>query len=601
MARILVGLMAWWRPMVAVLTPLVLSVIPALTGSAEARCGYVILIMAVYWITEAVPLAATALVPVFAFPLLGVLSTSSVCLVYMKDTNVMFMGGLIMAVAVEHCNLHKRIALFVMLHVGQSPRLLMAGFMITTTFLSMWISNTAAAAMIVPIVDAVVQELAKGQDLDVKKTRVVAVPLAEDAVVAPRHQSRLALYESNPSIADTVSTSDEATPRLDQKEAVSRAPELSVLTEADDATSDAVRKMFFLSVAFAANIGGTGSPLGCGPNLVVMGILQSTFSEPTELNFATWMLFNVPGMILNMVLGWCWLQILYMSCGRNRIQTSNRERDRAMKKFLQEHYDSLGRITQHEIVVLILFSTLVFLWVFRAPGFVTGWAQFFTDSFEEKVVVRDATPVMFMVFLLFCIPARTSWTCCSSGDKASETRNRHETCLTWEVVHAKVPWGVILLLGGGFAVAEAAKVSGLSLWLGHQLQYFAVMPKELIVFVVCLITAMLTEVASNTATASVLLPVIKDLALGINVNPLYLMLPAAVCCAYAFMLPVATPGNAIILTAARMNTLEMMRAGAVMNLLCVLVITLMINTLGVVIFDLHSMPTWVNSTVTVVR
>ncbi|XP_037784344.1 solute carrier family 13 member 5-like isoform X2 [Penaeus monodon] len=601
MARILVGLMTWWRPMVAVLTPLLLSVIPALTGSSEARCGYVILIMAVYWITEAVPLAATALVPVFAFPLLGVLSTSSVCLVYMKDTNVMFMGGLIMAVAVEHCNLHKRIALFVMLHVGQSPRLLMAGFMITTTFLSMWISNTAAAAMIVPIVDAVVQELGKGQDLDVKKTRVVAVPLAEDAVVAPRHQSHLALYESNPSIAETVSTSDEATPRLDQKEAVSRAPELSVLAEADDTTSDAVRKMFFLSVAFAANIGGTGSPLGCGPNLVVMGILQSTFSEPTELNFATWMLFNVPGMILNMVLGWCWLQILYMKCGRNRIQTSSRERDRAMKKFLQEHYDSLGRITQHEIVVLVLFSTLVFLWVFRAPGFVTGWAQFFTDSFEEKVIVRDATPVMFMVFLLFCIPARTSWTCCSSGDKASETRDRQETCLTWEVVHAKVPWGVILLLGGGFAVAEAAKVSGLSLWLGHQLQYFAVMPKELIVFIVCLITAMLTEVASNTATASVLLPVIKDLALGINVNPLYLMLPAAVCCAYAFMLPVATPGNAIILTAARMNTIEMMRAGAVMNLVCVLVITLMINTLGVVIFDLHSMPTWVNSTVTVVR
>ncbi|XP_042875469.1 solute carrier family 13 member 5-like isoform X2 [Penaeus japonicus] len=601
MARILVGLMAWWRPLVAVLTPLVLCVIPALTGSSEARCGYVILIMAVYWITEAVPLAATALVPVFAFPLLGILSTSSVCLVYMKDTNVMFMGGLIMAVAVEHCNLHKRIALFVMLHVGQSPRLLMAGFMITTTFLSMWISNTAAAAMIVPIVDAVVQELGKGREVEVKKTRVVAVPIAEDSVVAPRNQSRLALYESSASIAESVSTSDEAAPRLEQKEAVSRAPELSVLTEADDADSDAVRKMFFLSVAFAANIGGTGSPLGCGPNLVVMGILQSTFSEPTELNFATWMLFNVPGMIFNMVLGWCWLQILYMNCGRNRIQTSNHERERAMKRFLQEHYESLGRITQHEVVVLVLFSTLVFLWVFRAPGFVTGWAQFFTDSFEEKVVVRDATPVMFMVFLLFCIPARTSWTCCSSGDKASEIRDRRETCLTWEVVHAKVPWGVILLLGGGFAVAEAAKVSGLSLWLGHQLQYFAVMPKELIVFVVCLITAMLTEVASNTATASVLLPVIKDLALGINVNPLYLMLPAAVCCAYAFMLPVATPGNAIILTAARMNTLEMMRAGVVMNLLCVLVITLMINTLGVVIFDLHTMPAWVNSTVTVVR
>ncbi|XP_069169486.1 Na(+)/citrate cotransporter isoform X2 [Procambarus clarkii] len=588
----------WWRPIVVILTPLILSFLLILAPSPEARCAYVIMVMAVYWMTEALPLAVTALVPVFAFPLLGVLSTGAVCQVYLKDTNVMFMGGLIMAVAVEHCNLHKRIALFVILHVGQSPRLLMAGFMITTTFLSMWISNTAAAAMIVPIVDAVVLELAKMKMIEARRKQEGMEPTLQEVTVSLPKQSCLKLCDSDATFTDIIYK--DGTPQLDQKKAA-KAAEFS-LPEDDEDDDDAyeesqsVRKMFFLSVAFAANIGGTGSPLGCGPNLVVMGILQSTFSEPTDLNFATWMMFNVPGMILCCLLGWCWLQVLYMCCGNNRVQRSSPAQERAMKTFLCEHYESLGRITQHELVVLLSFTLLVFLWVFRAPGFIPGWAQLISNTFEEKVLIRDATPVMLIVFLLFCIPARSE--CCTDpnpDDRNMKSRRRLETCLTWEVVHEKVPWGVILLLGGGLAMAEAAKVSGLSVFLGHQLQHFVIMPKELIVFVVCLMTAMLTEVASNTATASVLLPVIKDLALGINVNPLYLMLPATVCCAYAFMLPVATPGNAIILTAARMNTYEMMRAGLVMNVLCVLVITIMINTLGVIIFDLNNIPSWVNS------
>ncbi|KAG7155138.1 Solute carrier family 13 member 3-like [Homarus americanus] len=562
----------WWQPVIVILTPLILSLLPFLYPSTESRCAYVIIVMAVYWITEALPLAVTALVPIFAFPLLGVLSTAAVCQVYLKDTNFMFMGGLIMAVAVEHCNLHKRIALFVILHVGQSPRLLMAGFMITTIFLSMWISNTAAAAMLVPIVDAVVLELCKTRKIEVRLEQERAVPTLQEVTVSLPRQSRLKLCDSDATFSDIIIKDEDGTPQLERKE--KQAKELPENEDTDE-ESKAVRKMFFLGVAFAANIGGTGSPLGCGPNLVVMGILQNTFEEPTGLNFATWMMFNVPGMIICGVLGWCWLQILFMFCGKVRVQKSSPLRERAMKMFLRDHYDGLGRITQHELVVLTSFTLLVFL------------------------IIRDATPVMLMVCLLFTIPAKSQ--CCSDVDSDDRKPKRMEMCLTWEVVHEKLPWGIILLLGGGLAMAEAAKSSGLSVFLGQQLQHFDVMPKELIVFVVCLMTAMLTEVASNTATASVLLPVIKDLALGINVNPLYLMLPATVCCAYAFMLPVATPGNAIILTAARMSTHEMMRAGAVMNVLCVLVITLMINTLGVAIFDLHNIPSWVNSTTTSVH
>lgn len=593
-------LKGWWRPVVLLLAPLIFSFIPIVGRTAEMRCGYVIIVMAVYWMTEALPLPATALIPVFAFPLLGVLSTAQVCQVYLKDSNVMFLGGLIMAVGVEHCNLHKRIALFVILHVGQSPRLLMAGFMITTTFLSMWISNTAAAAMIVPIVDAVVLQLCQTRRVEAKlaKEKSLPPPSLQDVTVNLPRQSLIKLCDSDSTFSDIIKD-EEGTPKLERKEdQESGKTTEGCVADAYEEESHSVKKMFFLAVAFSANIGGTGSPLGCGPNLVVMGILQSTFSEPTGLNFATWMLFNVPGMIVCCLLGWSWLQILYMCCGKGRVRNSTPNCQRVMKDFLRGQYESLGRISQHELVVLLAFTLLVFLWVFRAPGFVTGWAHHITNSFDERVVIRDATPVMLIVFLLFCIPA--NYPCCDDTDSGEKSSGRYRGCLTWEIVHEKVPWGVIMLLGGGLAMAEAAKVSGLSVFLGQQLQHFAIMPKELIVFVVCLLTAMLTEVASNTATASVLLPVIKDLALGINVNPLYLMLPATVCCAYAFMLPVATPGNAIILTAARMNTHEMMRAGIMMNILCVVVINVMINTLGVVIFDLHTLPSWVNSTTSTV-
>ncbi|XP_066951651.1 Na(+)/citrate cotransporter-like isoform X2 [Macrobrachium rosenbergii] len=581
----------YWQYLLLFITPFALLPVAVIGHTVEFRCAYVILVMATYWVTEAIPLAVTALIPVFAFPLFGILGTRAVTAVYMKDTNFMFMGGLIMAVAVEHCNLHKRIALFVMMHMGQSPKRLLAGFMITTAFLSMWISNTATAAMMVPIVDAVSKELERTLELKEdpirKKMAAKEKALQEEATFNQMKQSHYSLAENAQS--PTSDMSIKSASMSSKKVSVCYEPEHS--TEED---SQALRKMFFLGVAFAANIGGTGSPLGCSPNLIVLSILQSTFGEGTGLNFATWMMFNVPGMILCVTFGWCWLQILCKTCTickkKGEIEDGNEYQEKAIKIFLQDQYRGLGPVSQHEIVVFCSFTVLVFLWVFRDPGFMHGWAYYISSSFENDVHIRDATPVMLMVFILFCVPR--SFRKGNSGVV--------EGCLTWKVVHERTPWGIILLLGGGLAMAEAAKVSGLSAWLGYQLQYLGFMPKEAIVLFICFVTAMLTEVASNTATASVLLPVLKDLSLAIGVNPIYLMLPAAVCCAYAFMLPVATPGNAIVLTAAGLRTHEMMRAGFVMNVLCVVIITLMINTLGVVLFDLDSFPDWAMNVTSVI-
>ncbi|XP_063586145.1 Na(+)/citrate cotransporter-like isoform X2 [Penaeus indicus] len=581
-----------WRAFVIVLTPILLGIFPLLIPTPEARCGYVILVMAVYWMTEAIPLAVTALIPVFAFPLLGILSTGKVCLVYMKETNMMFLGGLTVAIAVEHCNLHKRIALFVILHIGQSPRRLMAGFMLTTMFLSMWISNTASTAMMVPIVDAILVELYSSRDKDGEGREP-----AGDLSVAPQHQSQMELVTTNGKSGQSQEVSESPSrDAVEAKEAIAGDTEAALTSTPPDEECRAFKDMCFLALAYSANLGGTGSLTGTGPNLVTKAVLSSSFSEPTGLNFATWMAFNVPGMLVCVLLAWLWLQFLFMGlCGRkSTIQQTTPEREAAVKRLIREKYRQLGPMTHHEATVLTLFVVLVFLWLFRAPEFVPGWSKWFSAAFGEDLEVDDATPAMLIVFLLFVLPAKLNFWCFRDPN-APPTSS--PACMTWDVVQKKIPWGVVLLLGGGFAMAEASKVSGLSEWLGEQLRYFDVMPKEAIVFIVCLMTAMLTEVASNTATASILLPVLKELALNIQVNPLYLMLPAAVCCSYAFMLPVATPPNAIVFSAANMRSQDMMKAGFAMNVICVLVITIMINTLGVALFDLQNMPSWANSTI----
>ncbi|RXG56914.1 Solute carrier family 13 member 3 [Armadillidium vulgare] len=285
-------------------------------------------------------------------------------------------------------------------------------------------------------------------------------------------------------------------------------------------------------------------------------MMISSFPGDTGLNFVTWMLFNVPAMLLCILCMWTLLQIHFMGIGKwRKFPKCSEEKKERIRNLVQHHYDSLGPITFHEICVTVLFSTLVLLWVFRAPG-----------------KVGNATPAILIKNQRFSEPT--------------------PPCLTWEAVHKKVPWGLILLVGGGFAMAEGASASGLSTWMQVQLQVLEVLPKQAIVFLVCLITTFLTEIITNITAASILLPVLRDMAIGLGIHPLYLMLPGTVCCSYAFMLPVSNPPNAIAFNASTMKTTDMMKAGVFLNFICILIMTLLINTLGVAIFDLNTFPVW---------
>ncbi|KAI9557048.1 hypothetical protein GHT06_016845 [Daphnia sinensis] len=568
----------YWKTYILVLLPLVLLPLPVIGQGKEARAGYVIIIMAIYWMTEALPLAITSLLPVVLFPLLGIMSTGKVCTAYMKETNMMFIGGLMVALTIEHCNLHKRIALRVLLLVGASPRWLMLGFMLTTMFLSMWISNTATTAMMVPIVEAVVQELFKDGDEEMK--RDPNVRMVPDGMSTCSSSNT---FDIDLDSSEGVSQNLEAVSIDSIADVGKSCQELTSSADQSDDLCVNMRKCFLLSVAYSANIGGTGTSIGSGTNLVLKGVFKELYGSAPGLNFASWMAFNVPGMLINTFLAWIWLQCLFL--GFKRTTADDNAHAAVVKKLIRTKYEELGPMTFHELATLILFILCVALWFFRDPQFITGWAEFL-----PAVEVDDATAVMTIVLLLFIIPAKPKFWNRQTGERNCDGPS--PALLEWKLVQDRLPWGIVLLLGGGFALSDASKASGLSSWLGDQLAVLSFLPPFAIMLIICIMTAAVTEVASNTATANILLPILSEMAVTIKVNPLFLMLPATVTCSYAFMLPVATPPNAIVFAAGKMNPVDMVKAGLLMNVVCVVVICVLMASFGSFIFGFDEFPDW---------
>ncbi|XP_071033528.1 Na(+)/citrate cotransporter isoform X2 [Parasteatoda tepidariorum] len=486
--------------------------------------------MAVYWILEPVHITVTALMPVFLMPLFGILDASEVCSNYMKEILMMFVGGLAVAVAVEHCGLHERIALKVLKHIGSDAKWLMLGFMLTTMFLSMWISNTATTAMMVPIVDAIMSEL----------------------------------RTSNQRAHLTTSTDD------------------LVLI---DKNYDKLHMALLLSIAYSANCGGTGTITGTSPNMILKGFIEEMYPETTEVTFASWMLYNIPGMIACVFVGWLLLQLLYLPSCKSK---QDDEENKNIKRVISSRLDALGSMTFHEAAVFFLFLLLVFLWIFREPKFMKGWAERISPlAITQQHRIGDAVPVIAIMFLLFLIPAEP-W--------RLGTVEGSPPLLQWSAMQRRLPWGLFILLGGGFALAHGAKASGLSNWLGEQMIQFSFLPPLAVQSILCVLTAALTEVMSNSTVATIFLPIINQMAIAFHVHPLYLMLPVTITCSYAFMLPVATGPNAIVFDTGCMRVVDMIKPGIFMNIICCFIQLIMVNSLGVALFNLKDPTNWSNST-----
>ncbi|CAG0885548.1 unnamed protein product [Cyprideis torosa] len=568
-----------WKGIVLVSVPIILTPVLITDWDSHAtRCAVVLLLMAIYWITEAVPIPVTALIPMWAFPALGVLSTGEVTKVYMKETNAMFLGGLMVIIAIEYCGLHERIAFRALLLVGTAEKWLMLGFMSVTMLLSMWISNTATTALMVPVVEAVLNELYKpdevpespatmshaisngklgAKSLDDKLLRRKVEDVQTEFHSGIRHSRAglsmvdLEMYNSTweneldaPDEDDEDNDSEEEPPPRPQEEL---RPNVIAFKRA--------RNLILCGVAYAANIGGTGSLTGTGPNLVVKGLLDELLSSSS------------PGTLKPQLM-----------------KEDLKERAENARKIIQKRYDDLGPLT-----------------IFRSPRFMPGWAD------DSPVNVGGATPAIFIGFLLFALPAHPTYMShfpkflrfAVSRPGQPPPRKGADALITWSAVHERMPWGVLILIGGGFALSEAVQKSGLSNLLGDKLEALSSIPPGAFLLIVTLATSFLTEVTSSTAFASIIIPILLRVSESLRLNPLYLSLPCAISCSYAFMLPAATPPNAIVYHAAQMNSMDLIRNGFVLNIVCVLVINLMTISLGNVFFDINTYPSWAENVTSV--
>lgn len=604
-----------------ILIPLVLS------EHKEMRCAYVLIVMAIMWLTEAIPISATSLAPVFLFPVCGVMKASDVSKSYVNDTSMLFLGGLILAVAVEEWKLHKRIALGVLRIVGADPKFVMLGLLLPTWFLSMWISNTATASMMIPIANAVLTQMGDTKkdgakygteltNIDSKESKTNShqhgqtpvrekytyrgdsvdestddrtdseykwVPTLNDitdpAMNPKRLQIRIPSVPNDSEVEKSADTKEETDESLDENSGGSKDYRLMC-------------KGLTLCVAYGCNIGGIATLTGTPPNLVLKGQADQFFNKRYDelklprqgsgVSFANWMGFALPMSALTLFLGWIALMILFLR--KNMFRPVPQEKKEAVKAVIMDEWRKMGRFTMAELMVTILFIFLAVMWISRDPKETPGWAEWFMKGY-----VTDSSAAMLIAVALFVLPAQVPRVFCLRKEE-HVAAPYYRPLLTWEQVHRKLPWGVIILLGGGFALANACQDSGLSAWLGKMLNNLSDLEPWVLNLVLCIIVAVATEVTSNTATSTLLMPIMFEMAKYSKVNPLYLMASTAVATSFAFMLPVATPPNAIVFSYGQLKVFEMAFAGLFMNIIAVLVLTLAINTWGSAILGLGTIP-----------
>jgi len=474
--------MSRWKIFTGLAIFLIIALLPPAAGLSPAGqdMAAVAVLMAFWWVTEAIPISATALLPLVLFPVMGICSMQEAAAPFANHLIFLFLGGFIIAAAIQRWNLHKRIALKTVWMVGFSETRLLLGFMLATAFLSMWISNTATTMIMVPIAMAVVEKI-KGK----------------------------AFNGSAPSNFGMA---------------------------------------MMLGTAYAASIGGIGTLIGTPPNIVLANVVEKLYG--IKITFGSWLKIGLPLIVIYLPLTWLYL-------GKIAFKLAS-QKTAGGKAIIRQELLELGPMTVEEKRVTFVFGLTVLLWLlaeakefgaFTLPGVRT----FLPD-------ITDGTIAMFGAILLFLIPASKKY--------------KNQRLLDWK--HTQdVPWGILLLFGGGLALAEGFKTTGLAEWIGKKVELFAGAPDLVIIIVVITTVIFLTELTSNTATTAMILPILAGVAQGMGINPLFLMVPAAIAASCAFMLPVATPPNAIIFGTGQITIPQMAKKGFVMNLIGIVLITLL--------------------------
>ncbi|KFP58406.1 Solute carrier family 13 member 4, partial [Cariama cristata] len=590
----------------------------------EASCAYVLVVTAVYWVSEAVPLGAAALVPAFLYPLFGVMKSSEVAAEYFKNTTLLLMGVICVAASVEKWNLHKRIALRMVMMAGAKPGMLLLCFMCCTTLLSMWLSNTSTTAMVMPIVEAVLQELVNAEEERevISTTGSTIIEENEPIGLSEKHgQPSLELIFINEDatttdfsslmhsksmngvhmIANPIGTVNSKSngQHLPQAQILILPPkpsELGLSTKYRYQTrhDHMVCKCLSLSISYAATIGGLTTIIGTSTSLIFLEHFNNHYPTAEVVNFGTWFLFSFPISLIMLVLTWFWMHWLFLGCNfKETCSVSKKKktkREEMSERRIQEEYKKLGNVSYPEMVTGFFFILMTLLWFTREPGFVPGWSSFF----EKKGYRTDATVSVFLGFLLFLIPAKKpSFGNREEGDGEKPTDiNTLDPIITWKDFQKTMPWEIVVLVGGGYALAAGCKTSGLSTWIGRQMLSLSSLPYWAVTLLACILVSLVTEFVSNPATITIFLPILCSMSETLLINPLYTLIPVTMCISFAVMLPVGNPPNAIVFSYGHCQIKDMVKAGLGVNLIGLAVVTVAINTWGIRLFQLNTFPEW---------
>lgn len=427
--------------------------------------------IAVWWITEAIPIAVTALLPIILFPLSGGLSLSETTASYGHKYVFLFVGGFILAIAIEKWHLHKRIALHIIKLVGTNVNRIILGFMLATAFLSMWISNTASAVMILPVGMAIIFQL-----------------------------------QDNPN------------------------------TKEDENLK--FGKALMLAIAYSASIGGMATLIGTPPNLVLAGIVETSYGS--EISFYQWFSFGFPVSVMLLFVCWLYLTKFAFKFESKEFPGGRTEINKQLK--------ALGKVSFEEKLILIVFALTALAWITRSFILVK-----IAPAIDDTIIAIITSVVLFLL---------------PSGKK-------HTPLITWEDA-VKLPWGILLLFGGGMALALGFETSGLAAWIGSQMTSLTNVSILLLIFILIASVNFLTEITSNLATTAMLLPVLVSMAALVDVHPYILLVAATVAASCAFMLPVATPPNAVVFGSGYLKIDDMVKKGFWMNIISIVLLSLIV-------------------------
>ncbi len=458
----------------------------------------VLVLMAYFWITEAVNIFVTSLLPVVLFPILGIMGIGTVAPEYMKDVIFLYIGGFMLTFAIERWDLHKRFSLNILIKFGSSPEKLLMGFLIATYFISMWLNNTSTTLMMLPVALAVVKQLHGGNEA--KRSGMAAAIL--------------------------------------------------------------------IGISYASTIGGTATLVGTLPNMVMKKFYDENFTNEAVLDFSNWFLFAFPMSIVLLIC--CYYVIKFLLLKNSDHQPPD-------ISYCRAEYAKLGKMSFEEKAITAIFGTAIILWFTLDDKDIwgmhlTGWK---TVLLHYKIIpdekfVNESFVAILMGLSLFFFPSKNK---------------KGENLISWEDVK-RLPVGILFLFGGGFALAKGVEVSGLSNWIAANCMGLQSLPIWLMILILCVITTIFSEFASNTATVSLFMAILLPVIVALEIPPLLIMMPVTIAASYSFMLPVGTPPNTIVFGTEMIKVKQMIKVGLWMDVIGAIVITIFMLTLGRAVFGI---------------